>query len=113
MSGWAYWPFKSYADITTSAGVGSEGFYDFDGTFQEWKAKALARTYLQRTQGTPERFNFDIATGNFDATFRVDTSITEPTILYTADNYYYPNGKTIKFYCMGGTISSEWIEIDE
>ena len=49
--GWAYWQFKYYADLTTSAGTGSEGFYNQDGSLQEWKAKALARSYLQYTQG--------------------------------------------------------------
>lgn len=26
--GWAYWQFKTYADLTTSAGTGSEGFWN-------------------------------------------------------------------------------------
>ena len=30
--GWAYWQFKNYADLTTSAGTHSEGFYNVDGT---------------------------------------------------------------------------------
>jgi len=30
--GWAYWEFKKYYDITTSAGSTSEGFYENDGT---------------------------------------------------------------------------------
>ena len=30
--GWAYWQFKTYADLTTSAGTGSEGFWNQDGT---------------------------------------------------------------------------------
>lgn len=30
--GWAYWQFKYFGDLTTSAGTGSEGFYDADGT---------------------------------------------------------------------------------
>ena len=47
--GWAYWQFKNYADLTTSAGTGSEGFYNFDGTLQTKKVKALTRTYLQYT----------------------------------------------------------------
>lgn len=25
--GWAYWQFKNFEDLTTSAGTGSEGFY--------------------------------------------------------------------------------------
>ena len=51
--GWAYWEFKNYADLTTSAGTGSEGFYDADGTLQEAKVKIMARTYFPATQGVP------------------------------------------------------------
>jgi len=32
LAGWAYWEFKPYQDLTTSAGTGSEGFYNKDGT---------------------------------------------------------------------------------
>ena len=44
--GWAYWQYKYYGDLTTSAGTGSEGFWEADGTLQAWKVKALARSYL-------------------------------------------------------------------
>lgn len=30
--GWAYWEFKRFGDLTTTAGVGSEGFYNSDNT---------------------------------------------------------------------------------
>jgi len=53
VAGWAYWQFKNYADLTTSAGTGSEGFYNEDGTLQDWKVKALSRTYVMLTQGVP------------------------------------------------------------
>lgn len=49
MVGWAYWEFKKYADLTTSAGTGSEGFYNADGSLQTSKVKALTRTYLMYT----------------------------------------------------------------
>lgn len=32
LAGWAYWEFKTYKDLTTSAGVGAEGFYNRDGS---------------------------------------------------------------------------------
>ena len=51
--GWAYWQFKYYEDLTTSAGTGSEGFYNQDGSLQEWKAKALARS--SRRKGSDAR----------------------------------------------------------
>jgi len=49
--GWAYWQFKYFEDLTTTAGAGTgnEGFYETDGTLQAWKAKALSRSYLQFT----------------------------------------------------------------
>lgn len=54
LNGWAYWEFKTYKDLTTSAGTGAEGFYNKDGTLQSWKVKALARTYFMATQGVPK-----------------------------------------------------------
>lgn len=32
LTGWAYWQFKTYADLTTTAGTGSEGFWNQDGS---------------------------------------------------------------------------------
>jgi endoglycosylceramidase len=49
LAGWAYWEFKNFEDLTTSAGTGSEGFYNNDGSLQAWKVKAMARTYLMFT----------------------------------------------------------------
>lgn len=46
LNGWAYWEFKKYKDLTTSAGTGSEGFYNNDGSLQDGKVRALARTYI-------------------------------------------------------------------
>ena len=93
--GWAYWQFKNYADLTTSAGTHSEGFYENDSTLQHAKVKALARTYLPATQGTPLTLNFDTTSSNFIATFTVNTSITLPTVVYANTEYYYPNGHSI------------------
>jgi endoglycosylceramidase len=73
--GWAYWQYKYYDDLTTSAGTGSEGFWNMDGTLQEWKVKALSRTYLKATQGAPLIQNFKHETGQFYAKFDVDTTI--------------------------------------
>jgi hypothetical protein len=30
---WAYWEYKPFHDITTSAGNRSEGFFNFDGSY--------------------------------------------------------------------------------
>jgi len=45
--GWAYWQFKEFKDLTTSAADKSEGFYNKDGTLQTAKVKALSRTYVK------------------------------------------------------------------
>ena len=80
--GWAYWQFKFYGDLTTSAGVGSEGFYEHDGSLQEWKVKALSRTYLMATQGVPTLQKFDMDTSDFTAEFTANTNVDAPTIIY-------------------------------
>lgn len=49
LSSWAYWQFKKYGDLTTTAGTGSEGFYNDDGALQVLKVKALTRAYLMYT----------------------------------------------------------------
>ena len=47
LNSWAYWQFKTFHDLTTSAGNKSEGFYNNDGTLQKLKVKELSRTYVQ------------------------------------------------------------------
>ena len=86
--GWAYWQFKYYADLTTSAGTGSEGFYNADGSLQEWKAKALARSYLQFTQGVLTKQTFNTETVALDAQFTVKTGIKAPTVIYQNSEYW-------------------------
>jgi len=63
--GWAYWQFKNYGDFTTSAGTGSQGFYNNDEkkTLQVRKVKAMARTYLLYTQGVLNHMNFNRKNG--------------------------------------------------
>lgn len=43
---WAYWQFKKFKDITTTAMGAAEGFYNDDGSLQVLKTKALTRTYI-------------------------------------------------------------------
>jgi len=58
--GWAYWQFKLFKDLTTTAGTGSEGFYNNDGSLQHKKLKALTRPYFPLVQGKllSQAFNF-------------------------------------------------------
>lgn len=110
--GWAYWEFKTYKDLTTSAGTGEEGFYNHDGSLQAWKAKALARTYLMATQGTNESFHFDMWSSEFSATFKVDTGIGAFTELYASREFYYPNGKQVTVTVDGVELTSSQMESD-
>lgn len=83
---WAYWEFKTYKDLTTSAGSHSEGFYNYDGTVEQKKVKALARTYIKSAQGLITQMHFDTKTAEFEATIKVDTTISHPTVIYAHTN---------------------------
>ena len=95
LASWAYWQFKKFGDLTTTAGTGSEGFYNDDGSMQDDKVKTLTRTYMQSTQGVLVSMKFNDTTSNFDATFKVDTSINAPSVLYWNTQYWYPSGISI------------------
>lgn len=77
LGSWAYWQFKTFHDLTTTAQTTSEGFYNQDGSLQENKVKALTRTYVQYAQGETRRMEFK--DGVFAAEIKIDTSLTAPT----------------------------------
>jgi hypothetical protein len=81
--------------LTTSASegsVGGEGFYNGDGTLQEYKVKALARSYMQYTQGVLTKQSFDVDTSEFNVEFTAKTSIEAPSVAYLSSDYYYEDG---------------------
>ena len=84
--------------MTTSAGTGSEGFYNADGSLQDIKVKALARSYLQYTQGDLNSMSFDINTADFQAVFTLKTKISSPSVLFFSEEYWYQNGITFDLY---------------
>lgn len=47
LASWAYWQFKSYKDLTTTAGPKNDGFYNNDGSIAVKKVKPLSRTYIK------------------------------------------------------------------
>lgn len=98
LTGWAYWQLKNFADLTTSAGTGSEGFYNNDGTLQDGKVKALTRTYMMATQGTLKSMEFSTESSNFEARFDVNTAIQQPSVLYYNQQYWYSTGFTLVLY---------------
>jgi len=113
LSSWAYWEFKTFEDLTTSAGTGSEGFYNRNGTLQRQKVLHLSRTYVQVAQGVVKAMKFrtgnyqppasddilDIP-GSFSATITIDTDIQAPTVIHALLQgpeehpalSWYPNG---------------------
>lgn len=98
MAGWAYWEFKKFRDLTTTAGLSSEGLYEDDGTLQPNKVKALARTYLKAIQGVPKYFHFNTVNGVYSALFTLDSTITQPSIMFLSNDYFYPNGYKLLIY---------------
>jgi len=108
LASWAYWEFKPFHDLTTSAGNRSEGFYANDGSLQTLTVKALSRTYIKSAQGTilNQKFISDsmggysdsVVPGTFQGSIKIDMSIDSPTEIHalnsnaTADFNWYPNG---------------------
>ena len=98
MTSWAYWQFKTYKDLTSSAGNRSEGFYNIDGSLQAKKVKALSRTYIQNAQGLIKQMQFDTHSGVFKAVIHANLSIKAPTDIYLhkfdedISTSWYPNG---------------------
>uniref|UniRef100_A0A7S3CRF8 Glycoside hydrolase family 5 domain-containing protein n=1 Tax=Strombidium rassoulzadegani TaxID=1082188 RepID=A0A7S3CRF8_9SPIT len=91
-TGWAYWEFKNFKDLTTSAGDRSEGFYNNDGSIQHEKVKALSRTYFKAVQGTVLKQKFytedvelegqKVPAGTFSAQFKASSQIKGETQIH-------------------------------
>jgi hypothetical protein len=110
LAGWAYWQLKTFADLTTSAGTGSEGFYNKDGTLQDGKVKSLTRAYLPASQGVLTGMKFNDATLDFHARFILNAFISEPTVAYLNQDYWYTNGFTIQLSTASGHILQQGID---
>lgn len=104
LTGWAYWQYKKLGDLTTTAGTGSEGFYNDDGTLQDAKIAALARPYLPNTQGTLQSVNYNRKTAVLTATFEVDTTIDAPTVVYFNQEYTFREGVNIDLSANGQAL---------
>ena len=93
LTGWAYWQFKTYKDLTTSAGEQSEGFYDDKGNLIVEKVKELTRPYVRAAQGQILNMT-TFANGTFSFKLKVDTSIEidgqmAPTEFYINTDYWF------------------------
>jgi len=111
-AGWSYWEFKKYADLTTTAGTGEEGFYNADGSLQNWKVKALARTYLMYSQGVPTKTEFNTQDSIYTAEIRLNTSIEAPTVVYCNGEYHYPNGHEVELKVDNVPLTADQYTID-
>merc|ERR1711998_631545 len=78
------------------------GFYDSDGTFHTQKVKMISRPYVKLAQGTIVSNKVDKNNGTFEATIKIDTSVTEPSVIHTFSEGkgepWYPKGFTSFFY---------------
>eukprot|EP01132_Coremiostelium_polycephalum_P008414 gene8414-10332_t len=104
LQSWTYWQFKYYNDITTAGST--ESLYNQDGSLDVAKLKTLSRTYAQAIAGNPQSMVFDPQTASFQLVFNVDTSITQPTIIYLNEDLYYPNGYQAQITSGVATIQS-------
>ena len=98
--------YKSFGDFTTTGGT-REGMFNSDGTPQDLKLKAIARTYAHAFQGTPSKMSFNTTDGSFSTTFEYDAAITEPTEIYLNKAIWYSNGyKAVASKDSGDLLSS-------
>ena len=92
LTSWAYWQFKTYMDITTSAGDTSEGFYEKNGTLQRNKAEALSRSYIKAAQGVTKKMFFNRNSYAFEGSFEYSSKVHKPTTVFINKVYFYQNG---------------------
>ena len=86
--------------MTTSAGTGSEGFYNSDGSLQEYKVKALGRPYMMYTQGTLSAMKYDDSANTFHAEFTLGES-TAKSVAFLSQDYYFNCGINASFTVNG------------
>ena len=83
LTSWAYYQYKPFnGDFTTIARGNPEGFWNQDGSLQEYKVKALSRSYMPFTQGNLTSVNFNPSTAAFTAEFTYSAAATAVTVVY-------------------------------
>jgi endoglycosylceramidase len=95
LTSWAYWMYKPFQDFTTSCTDDQEGMFSADGTVQEFKYKALTRTYVQAFQGVGTYMNFNKENKQFQAKFRLNKNLDSPTVIYFNKELNYKNGYNV------------------
>ncbi|KAJ3431228.1 hypothetical protein M0812_02905 [Anaeramoeba flamelloides] len=108
-----YWQYKYFMDYTTQSDEGESLFFN-DGSLQEEKVKALSRTYAQKVQGMPKGMFFNPLNSAFSFSWKLDTSVTKPTVIFLNEKYYYPNGFNVRYNIQGCSYNqseTNYIEI--
>ena len=98
--GWMYWQWLYYEDPT---GSHDSGLWPA-GAATSAQLDALSETYAQAIAGTPTSMNFDPSTAVFHLNYRVDHTVTAPTLIFVPVSRHYPDG-----YCTrvtGGRATS-------
>jgi len=91
--------------LTTSAGTGSEGFWNQDGSLQDFKVKALARSYMPLTQGTLTSMKFDTETADFNVNFNYSATAAE-SVAYLNQEYWYINEPSVQLFANGESVDT-------
>jgi endoglycosylceramidase len=92
LTSWAYWMYKPFNDFTTSCIDNKEGIFEKDGSIQEYKVKALSRSYVQAFQGSAISMKFDTFSKNLIFSFKLNKNVEHPTIIYLNKKLNYNDG---------------------
>ena len=110
-----YKPFAGSLPNGTCTGCGY-GVFDINGNIQPNVVKAISRTYPQKVAGNTKSIYFNWKqNGIFKMIYTMDTSIQEPTIIYTNSKYWYINGYNLNIQSPQNAVTykqyGDYIEI--
>jgi len=57
--------------------------------------------------------SFDMDTSIFSAKFVVDTTLTEPSVLYASEEFYYQDGRLVDLQVDGVALNEDQVEVDD
>lgn len=105
LTSWAYWMYKPFNDFTTSCPDDKEGLFNADGSIQEFKIRALTRTFAQAVQGETTYMKFDKDSKLFVIKYTLNASINQPTLIYMNKLQNYPDGYKLIASHQGFTLN--------
>ncbi|ETO21589.1 glycosyl hydrolase family protein [Reticulomyxa filosa] len=94
--GWEYKPLAGSLPNGTCTGCGY-GIFLPNGTVNEMVAKVVSRTFAQFVSGNVQLIQFDKGTAVFKLNFFLNTTITQPTVVYANLKYWYPQGYDLTY----------------